>query len=253
MIHDLQKASMWKRLSAYLFDIILLAILAVGIALLLSALLGYDAYVEKLESYYVKYEEQYGVDFNISEEEYNKLEGEELENFNKAYKAFSTDNDMSHTYGMILSLTLVILVFSILTAYLVLEFTVPLLFKNGQTLGKKVFGVALMRVDGVKITPLLLFIRAILGKYTLETMVPVLIVVMLYFGIVGLTGAIVLGLLLLMQIVMMAATRTNSAIHDMLSSTIAVDMASQMIFDSKEAMLEYKKKLHADSVSKSDY
>lgn len=253
MIHDLQKASMWKRLSAYLFDIILLAILAVGIALLLSTLLGYDAYVEKLEGYYAKYEEQYGVDFNISEEEYNKLEADELENFNKAYEAFSADKDMSHTYGMILSLTFVILVFSILVAYLVLEFTVPLLFKNGQTLGKKVFGVALMRVDGVKITPLLLFIRTILGKYTLETMVPVLIVVMLYFGIVGLTGVIILGLLLLMQIIMMAATHTNSAIHDMLSSTVAVDMASQMIFDSKEAMLEYKKKLHADSVSGSDY
>jgi len=27
----------------------------------------------------------------------------------------------------------------------------PLLFKNGQTLGKKIFGVALMRNDGVRI------------------------------------------------------------------------------------------------------
>ena len=35
---------------------------------------------------------------------------------------------------------------------------------------------------------------------------------------------------------------------DKMAHTVAVDMASQMIFDSPEALLEYKKRIHAESV-----
>ena len=41
MIFDLQKASMWKRISASLFDFILLVIAVAGFAFLLSAILDY--------------------------------------------------------------------------------------------------------------------------------------------------------------------------------------------------------------------
>ena len=136
--------------------------------------------------------------------------------------------------------------FLILFAYLLLEFVVPLLLKNGQTLGKKIFGIAIMRTDGVKITPFALFVRTVLGKYTIETMVPVLIVIMIYFSILGLTGTVVLGLIALLQIILLAATKSRSAIHDLLACTVAVDFASQRIFDSSEELLEYKKKLHEE-------
>ena len=68
VIYDLQKASMWKRISAFLFDFIMIAIVAVGIILLLSSVLGYDTYTDKLETFYEKYETEYGVDFDISAE-----------------------------------------------------------------------------------------------------------------------------------------------------------------------------------------
>ena len=42
MIYDLQKASMWKRISAAMFDGILLGIAAVLFAWLLSLALGFD-------------------------------------------------------------------------------------------------------------------------------------------------------------------------------------------------------------------
>ena len=70
MIYDLQKASMLKRISAYLLDVILLLIVITGAAFGLSALLGYDAYVEKLENIYADYEAEYGIDFDISQEEF---------------------------------------------------------------------------------------------------------------------------------------------------------------------------------------
>ena len=54
MVHDIQKASFWKRISAYIFDMIMLVIVAVGIAFLLSTLLGYDSYSDRLNACYTK-------------------------------------------------------------------------------------------------------------------------------------------------------------------------------------------------------
>ena len=48
MIYDLQKASMWKRISAALCDLIALVIVIVGLLLLLSAVLGYDGRAARL-------------------------------------------------------------------------------------------------------------------------------------------------------------------------------------------------------------
>ena len=61
MIYDLQKANMWKRISAFLFDGILLGILAVLFAWLLSMVLRYDSWNNKLNDAYTRYGEEYGV------------------------------------------------------------------------------------------------------------------------------------------------------------------------------------------------
>ena len=64
---ELQKASVWKRASAALFDFILLATLSVGVALLLSLVLGYNNYSREFEAVTQSYESAYGV------EEYNQV------------------------------------------------------------------------------------------------------------------------------------------------------------------------------------
>ena len=56
MIFDLQKASMWKRISAALCDLIALLIVVVGFSLLLSAVFGYDGHAARLEEISEKYE-----------------------------------------------------------------------------------------------------------------------------------------------------------------------------------------------------
>ena len=52
MIYDLQKATMWKRISAWLFDTILLAIVAVLCAWLVSVISGFDGYNAALAERY---------------------------------------------------------------------------------------------------------------------------------------------------------------------------------------------------------
>lgn len=217
---DLQKAGMWKRISAALFDFILLCILVTGIAFLCSSLTGYDTYNEKLQ---------------------------------QAYEQPFFDEDTLYAYHMVINLTLMITTVSILLGYSILEFFIPLYMKDGRTLGKRIFGLALMRTDGVRITAPLLFIRTLLGKFTIETMIPVLILLMILFGGIGIPGTVILGLILLLQIIILFATDTNALIHDLLAKTTVVDDASQMMFDSEEALLEYKKKLHAEQVARQTY
>ena len=48
MICDLQKASLLKRASAFLLDIILLIVLATGVGLLVSVITGFDGYNQAL-------------------------------------------------------------------------------------------------------------------------------------------------------------------------------------------------------------
>jgi uncharacterized RDD family membrane protein YckC len=247
---DLQRAGMWKRLSAALFDAIILFTVIIGMALLLSTVLDYDGYVTRLDELEKQYGETFGVDLNITAEEMEKLSQEELAVYEAADKAFGADPDVVYTYNMMLSMAVVIVTFSILLGYLLLEFLVPLLWKNGQTFGKKLFGIGVMRVDCVRLPAILLFARTVLGKFTIGTMIPVYVLIMIIFGRVGMFGTVVIGALFLVQSILFFGTREHTPIHDKLAGTVTVDLGSQMIFDSPEALLEYKKRIHAESAEK---
>lgn len=253
MIYDLQKADFWKRTSAFIFDKILLFILAVGLAFIFSLILGFDAYSAQYNERQNAYSEEYGVDLSITRTEYDALSEEERSRFNTAADAFNQDADAVYATVMIFNLTLIVVIFSLLISYAVFEFVIPLLLKNGQTLGKKIFGIGVMRLDGVKISAPILFIRSILGKYTIELMVPLLIMIGIRFNVLGLLGLIIALLVAVSNVIMVIITKTNSPIHDMLASTVTVDMSTQLIFDSQEAALEYKQRIHAEMVEKSDY
>lgn len=253
MIYDLQRASMWKRISAFLFDAILLGIVAVLLGWGLSLLLGYNDYNAALDARYAHYEEAYGVDFSLSLSEYDALTEDEHARLLQAHEALSGDAQAAYAYNMLISLTLLIITFGILLGFIVMEFVIPLLLGNGQTLGKKIFGIALMRVDGVKVNAVSLFIRTVLGKFAIETMIPVLIIIMIYFGSIGIVGPLVLGLILLLEVVLTFSTYRRSQIHDLLANTVAVDLASQLIFDTQEDLIAYKQKVHAEKAAHQPY
>ena len=253
MIYDLQKASITKRISAFLFDIIIFGIIAVGVAFLVSAAIGYDAKVDALEAEYAKYEQLYDIDRNISEEDYNALTEAEKARYEEASKAMSEDGEIVRLYSMMLSMTILVVSISLLVAFVISELTVPLIFKNGQTLGKKVFGVAIMRVDGVKVSAFQMFVRTVLGKFTIETMIPVFLLLMVFFGTMSGLGLVAAVLMLLIQLGFILFTRTHSALHDILAVTVTVDMSSQMIFDSPEELMAYKKRIHEENVTRSPY
>ena len=253
MVTSLQKASFGKRIISSIFDGILLSILAVGLAALLSLAFGYNNYINNVSQSYAKYENEYNVKFQISAQEYNNLSDNEKENYNTAYEALIKDPDLLYNYNMLLSLTLLIITFSILPAVIIIEFVVPLIFGNGQTLGKKIFGIALMNTEGVKVNNIQLFARAILGKFAIEIMIPLTIVLMMFFNSIGLLGGLVLVGILIIEAICIISTNTNSCIHDLLAQTVAVDIASQQIFETYDALIEHKKAIHAQEAQKADY
>lgn len=253
MIYDLQKASLWKRIAAWLFDSILVSILVVGVAFLLSTLLNYNRYSDGVNQSYEQYESAYGVTFDITQEEYLSWSEEKRQQYDVAYEALISDEAAMYNYNMVVNLSMVIASLSLLLAITALEFVVPLFLKNGQTLGKKIFGLCLVRSDCVKINNLQLFARTLLGKTAIETMLPVYIILMLFWGIIGLGGTILLLALLLAEIICLIATRRNAALHDLLAGTAVVDRNSQTIFETTEDLIECQKRVHAERAAKQDY
>lgn len=253
MTLDIQKANFSKRISAYLFDFILMAILVVGIACGVSAILGFDGYSQRYADLTAKYETDFGVTFNIAQEEYEAMSDEEKAQYDKAFDAFAEDEEVLYVYNMIVNLSLVMITAAILLSYLILEFVVPLLLKNGQTLGKKIFGIAVMRNDCVKLTPVALFIRAFLGKFTVETMIPVILILMMFWGGIGIIGPSIVLAILIVQICMLLFSHNRAAIHDYLSLSVVVDYSSQMIFDSTEDLIAYKQRIAAEKANEQPY
>lgn len=253
MIYDLQKASMWKRISAFLFDLILLSIVSVLFAWVLSQVLGYDGYQQRLDEAYTRVGEEYGIDLRMPLAEYNALDEAGKATLNAAYDALSADTEANRTYSMLIQLTILISSIAILLGYLTMEFAVPLKLGDGRTLGKKVFGLAVMQNDGVRLRAVGLFIRTVLGKYAVETMIPVIIVMMVFWGTIGVMGPIVLFAILAVEAAVMVGTKTNAMIHDLLAATVVVDYASQMIFDTREDLIRYKEKIHAEMAAKQEY
>lgn len=249
MISDLQRASMWKRISAFLFDLILLCILAVFFAALLSAALGYDGYQSTFNEAYDRYYAEYGLTEELLTADPATLSDGQIDQINAASAAIAGDETAVHAYNMVISLQLLIVTFGLLLAFLVLEYTVPLLLGNGQTLGKKIFGVGLMHLEGVRIGHVALFIRAILGKYAVGTMPFAMCAMYLVSGLGSPVFLLIGAVLLLAQLIVLIVSRENAMLHDKMAVTAAVDISSQRIFNTREELLEYKKKLHAEKAA----
>ncbi len=252
---DLQKASFGKRIIAFIFDALLVCVLAVGCMTLLSSVIDYDSYHAKYEKAYNEYSAKYEVDLNA--EQYNALTEEEKADYQnkmgKASEAFSKDADAMHAYNMTVSLMFLNLTFSALISIIALEFVVPIFFKNGQTIGKKIFGIGLMHVDGIKISNVQLFARSILGKFAIELMIPLYIIIMLSFGSIGIVGVTIMLILFIVELICLASSHTNPLIHDKLAQTVAIDLNSQKIFNSREELLEHTKAIHADRAARAIY
>ena len=268
MIHDIQKGGMWKRISASMLDMVILVVVMEAFILLFSFITGfgdylqqYDAYEDEMDVIAMEYYKDFGIDYELinNSEEFNKLPQEEQDAYkeilNGADEAFRKDTRVielnrkaNDVLKSIISLLLIVITFPVLISFAILEFAVPIIFKNGQTFGKKVFGLAVMRTDSIKVTPFMMFARGVLGKCTFGILVPTYIIIMSIFSLLHpIIGIVIVVAILLAQIVAVLATKKRTAIHDLLAQTIVVDMSTQMIFDTIEDRDDYYNRIASET------
>ncbi len=252
MHYDIQRADLMRRIAAGIFDIILLVILATGISWGASFLVDIDGQVDAMTQIYDQYEKDYNVDFSKTEAEIATMPSEEQGRYQAAIDAMNQDDNAYFIYLQVLNSILAMITAGVLGAHLILEFALPLFLKNGQTLGKKIFGIALMRKDGVMLTPVALFIRSILGKCTIEVMVPLLILFLMFLGISGLLIYLAMGLAIA-QVLLLFFHPHRAMLHDLMACTVAVDLSSQLIFPTPEALLDHQKEQAAEKAEEADY
>lgn len=274
---ELRKIGIVRRASAQLLDLILIAVLSTGFIFLISLICNYSAEEQLSMQYYTEWEEfrktyvgdvatHYGFTY---EDDGNviKKDGEnssldelmqQLKNSNgadgevkEAYDAFLAlppAEKVNWQYNYVFNLLFMMTSIGILLAYLVLEFIIPIILKNGQTVGKKVFGICLVRPDCVKIKTLSLFARTVLGKYAIETMFPILLVLLFVFGGLGILAIILFAALELFNIILFFSLKNRTPIHDLIADTVVVDMRLQMIFQSSEELAEKKASQQKETV-----
>ncbi len=232
----------------------MMGILAVGCMLFVSWVVDMEGEMDKRDAFYTQYERDFGIKINgLTAEEFDNMTQEQRDYYYEVEKIWKADPAVQDQFFLIFYKSLVIITIGLLLAFFIWEFLIPLLLGNGQSIGKKLFSIAVMRADGVRISTPVLFARAILGKFTVEAMLPVLILLMLMMSMIGIVGPVILLGLIVMQFVCIFSTRTRSAIHDVVAHTVVVDMASQMIFESEEAMMDYKRRLAAEKADKTPY
>lgn len=257
MCNDIQKAGLWQRIAAGLLDMILLAVLATGFGTLLSAVLNYDHYLDRSEDIRAQYTQQYKLPEEVTQQMLDEMTPEEYDAYvakvDEANDAIREDAEAVRVLNMAVNLSLIIPSGGILLAMLLLQLAVPLILGNGQTVGKKVFNLCLVRTDGVKLNSLQLFTRVVLGKYAVGVMPLVYAAILLYLNMPNLLLLVLAAGLLIAQVICFLFTRYHSLLHDKMAGTVVVDYGSQRIFKSTEDLIEYQKKLAAERSARQQY
>ena len=273
-MYKIHKAPMLKRVSAFLLDFILFTIAVTGFAFLFSLIMGtskqFDTIAEREHYYETKYYEAYG----ITEAEYEALSEEQKAEYNYDFSVIGTkefdemteaeraaieaaymlcQNDETYRYAndLLIYLLLTIVTLSLLLSFILLEIVIPQILGNGQTVGKKIFAVGVIHVNAVKLSGVGNFTRVILGKFTVETMIPLTMLILL-LGTYNLTGLIVIALFIILELFAFFKNKLYTPVHDVLAHTVCVDMSVQLIYESEAALIRHKEKLHAEVVQDSD-
>ncbi|MDE7439523.1 MAG: RDD family protein [Clostridia bacterium] len=285
---ELRKIGFVRRASALLLDAILLAVLTTGFMFIISLICNYDHEQKLVVEYYNEWDgyrkeyakdvsEAYGFTYKAEDEDnteytitdaddkavtlddvWNKLKDskgvsdnpitkEAYEKYNSLTPIEEVNRQLSYTYSLLFMMISV----GILLAYLVLEFVIPIILKNGQTVGKKVFGIGLVRPDCVRMTIPQLFARTVLGKFAVETMFPVLLVILFLFANLGLMAIVLFAAITILNIAVFFASKNRTPLHDVFAHTVAIDIKLQVIFQSTDEMIERKTIQHNEEVENS--
>ena len=226
---EFNKAGLIKRGVAKIVDLILILALVIGIGTVANNLIGYDEMTNELENVYSEYSERYGINRDFTQEDYDKMTQEEKDDYNarvmEANKALNEDEYAQGLYKKILTCSLVVIASSFLVACFVLEFIIPLIFGNGQTIGKKIFGIGYINLFGNDINIFkTVFVSLIKTFGATAFIVPYCLI---YFALVSyeisLVCAFGYGVLLLVNVICTIAGKNRRSLVNLLTGTVCAN------------------------------
>ena len=234
MANTSNKAGLSKGASAFFIDVVLLLLLAVALAYVLSLAFGYSRFSQAYSSGIERYAAQYNVQFDkvVSQADFDALTDQQKASYEAAVAAMNEDTEILDALSSMVRLIFLIAALSLFLAFMALEFIVPLFLKQGRTLGKKAFGLSVTKKDGSPLGPVPLLVRTFVGKYLIETMIPVLIIIITIFNAIGLmNGPGIIGFAIILVIVisnlaLVFISANGCAIHDHIADTIVVSSDS---------------------------
>lgn len=110
----------------------------------------------------------------------------------------------------------------IFISFLLSEVLVPLLLKMGETIGKKIFSLSLIRLDEKRVGGGTLILRTLAGKYLMETLPVVFLSLYAFFSYSGLC-LLIAFLLVILNVSLAVFSKNHRALHDIISGTVVVE------------------------------
>lgn len=224
-------AAAHKRFAAFFIDLVVFILLLTGVTWIVGDIAGYNRNAELLEEKYVEHG-IYIVDEKTNEYIFCDTTQKVCQD---GWVTFNKDEEACKYYDKSVELTTLILTISVFVTYAALEFVVPLLFKNGQTIGMFILKIGLVSNDGVRVNHKQMFVRFIIGKYIVATMIPIYGLIFLFFNLYGgLLGLIAFASILGIDLLMTLASPKKAGIANSISSCYACDLDTSMIYDTIE-------------------
>lgn len=236
-----------KRFAAWVVDMILIIVVATGIAFLTSLLYGYDNYnntcIEK-EIEYGLYVEQEKGPISFEGKNYvviTEIEGISEEEVNQRLTNLSKDKEyvianQKRNLGPVIIVTM-----GLTGSLLIFELIIPLCLKHGRTIGMRFFDIGYVTDEGIEVGFKQLFIRFLFGKLIVQGLIPfaglMYIIIPSYFTIVGVVA--LLGVPIL-NMVLMYITPEKRGIHDFIAKCVPVDNSCQIYFKTVDELSKAK-------------
>ena len=236
--YTIKKASIFKRIVAFLFDLMCAFFLFVGIEnLVIHPIVNHIFHYDQIEDKYEEKLVEHGVGKFNDKGEFEFLpvpEGQmdyDMTSFYEDEVAVQIENEKTRLDLFKFTMN------SMLSEFIVLCL-MPLLLGNGQTLGKKLMKLALVSTNEAKVKGWQVFARWAIGIFAFETMINFFFVM---FAIIPLP--------LIVSVILALVTKKGMALHDYIGGTIVVDLNNTVIVDTVEErrkrILEEKKSYDA--------
>lgn len=232
---EIQRAAVFKRIAAFVIDIILRGILVVALISLFASVSRFEEKKQRMDTIYEETAERFGISPNDVKDS-SALPPDVEERYRLANEALAADEEARSLYRWLIISYVAGVSGCMLIAYLLLEFLVPLLFHDGRSVGKRILGLCVVHTDCVRMEPAAMFVRSILGKYVIETMISVLGVILLNMGAVGPAVLMIPMMLLLLEAGLFFAGKDRRLIHDYFAGSVVADYQSQPIYASREEL-----------------